>query len=252
MKTQHDINQKQYANKSVSYLHSQVHAQGVEFKKIINLISNKQQSRVLDLGCGGGHVSYQIAPFVESVVAYDLSLEMLETVATTAETKQIKNIVVQQGPAEKLPFADAEFDFVVSRYSAHHWQSIRQAIHEIQRVLCDGGVFILIDIIGSNRPTLDTFLQTIEIIRDPSHVRDYSLAEWINLAEGADLTVELIEKQKLSLNFKAWVERMKTPSHAIHTIQYLQQSISDEVRKHFHIQEDGSFEMDVGYFVFRK
>lgn len=251
MKTQHDINQKQYADKSISYLNSQVHAQGIEFKKIINLISNQQKSCILDLGCGGGHVSYQIAPFVKEVVAYDLSAEMLETVKDAANQKQLHNIRVQQGPAERLPFSDQTFDFVVSRFSAHHWQNISQAMQEIRRVLTKGGVFILIDIVGSNNPAFDTFLQSIEVIRDPSHVRDYSLAEWINLAEKAEFEVDIIEKQKLQLDFQQWVERMKTPSEAIHTIRYLQESVSDHVRSYFNIQSDGSFETEVGYFVFR-
>lgn len=51
---------------------------------------------------------------------------------------------------------------MISRYSAHHWQSITQAIDEIYRVLRADGKVILFDIIGNSNPILDTFIQTIE------------------------------------------------------------------------------------------
>jgi len=44
MTTQHHVNQKQYQNKSEAYLNSQVHAQGVEFVKMQNLIQQHQFS----------------------------------------------------------------------------------------------------------------------------------------------------------------------------------------------------------------
>ena len=40
----------------------------------------------------------------------------------------------QQGYAETLPFADASFDVVISRYSAHHWHDVGQALREVKRV----------------------------------------------------------------------------------------------------------------------
>lgn len=47
---------------------------------------------------------------------------------------------------------------MISRYSAHHWQSITQAIDEIYRVLRADGKVILFDIIGNSNPILDTFI----------------------------------------------------------------------------------------------
>ncbi len=54
MITQHDINQKQYQNKSLDYLNSQAHSEGIEFNKFINEIQKIEKAVVLDLGCGGG------------------------------------------------------------------------------------------------------------------------------------------------------------------------------------------------------
>ena len=58
--TQHALNIQQYQDKSHNYLNSAVHAQGAEFDKIKQLIEAHKHRHILDLGCGGGHVSYQV------------------------------------------------------------------------------------------------------------------------------------------------------------------------------------------------
>ncbi len=146
MTTQHQVNQQQYQDKSQAYLNSQVHAQGVEFQKMQQLIQSHQFQKVLDLGCGGGHVTYQVAALVDEVVAYDLTPSMVELVSTQAKQRGFENVIAQQGAAEKLPFIDQRFDCVITRYSAHHWQSVTQAMHEIYRVLTQDGKVIIVDI----------------------------------------------------------------------------------------------------------
>ncbi|ENX34454.1 hypothetical protein F889_01736 [Acinetobacter colistiniresistens] len=249
MNTQHQVNQQQYQNKSQAYLNSTVHAQGIEFAKMQHLIQSSQLKKVLDLGCGGGHVSYQIAAFADQVTAYDLTPSMVELVAEQAKQKGFDNITVQQGAAESLPFADQSFDCVMTRYSAHHWQNVAQAMAEIHRVLAPQGKVIIVDILGHSNPVMDTFFQTIETIRDPSHVRNYSLQEWMRFAEYAGFRIETVEKQHLDLEFTSWTARMQTPEYAIQTIRDLQKKASDQTQQYYRIQADGSFSSEVVYLV---
>ncbi|ENX42635.1 class I SAM-dependent methyltransferase [Acinetobacter sp. NIPH 2100] len=249
MSTQHQVNQQQYQDKSQAYLTSTVHAQGIEFQKMQQLIQSHQIKTVLDLGCGGGHVSYQVAPFVDHVTAYDLTPSMVELVAEQAKQKGLVNIAAQQGVAELLPFADQSFDCIISRYSAHHWQNVAQAMAEMYRVVAQQGKVIIVDILGNSNPVMDTFFQTIETIRDPSHVRNYSLREWAGFAEYAGFTVETVEKQHLDLEFQSWTERMQTPEYAVQTIRDLQRKTSDQTRQYYQIQTDGSFRSEVAYLV---
>ena len=123
---------------------------------------------------------------------------------------------------------------------------------EIYRVLKPRGKVIFVDILGNQQPVLDTFLQSIEIIRDPSHVRDYSLAEWMTFAERAGFKIEQMQKQSLQLNFASWAERMQTPAEAVATLRYLQQKASDVVKNYYQIQPDGSFQSEVMYLVLTK
>lgn len=249
MSTHHQVNQQQYQDKSQAYLTSSVHAQGIEFQKMQQLIQAHQFKTVLDLGCGGGHVSYQVAPFVEQVTAYDLTPSMVELVAQQATQKGLNNVITQQGAAESLPFADQSFDCVISRYSAHHWHNVAQAMSEIYRVVAQQGKVIMVDILGHSNPVMDTFFQTIESIRDPSHVRNYSLQEWMHFAECAGFRIECVEKQHLELEFQSWTERMQTPDYAVQTIRYLQHKASDQTRQYYQIQADGSFRSEVLYLV---
>ena len=252
MTTQHEVNQQQYQDKAKAYLNSSVHAQGAEFDQIREVLQQQAFQRVLDLGCGAGHVTYQIAPDVEQLIAYDLTAEMVQLVVEQAKARGLNNVTGQQGAAELLDFADQSICAVVSRYSAHHWQNVSQAMSEIYRVLKPRGKVIFVDILGNQQPVLDTFLQSIEIIRDPSHVRDYSLAEWMTFAERAGFKIEQMQKQSLQLNFTSWVERMQTPAEAVATLRYLQQKASDVVKNYYQIQPDGSFQSEVMYLVLTK
>ena len=252
MKTQHQVNQQQYQDKSQAYLNSAVHAQGIEFQKMQQVIQIYQLKKVLDLGCGGGHVSYQVAPYVDEVTAYDLTPSMVELVAQQAKTKGFENIKTQQGAAEVLPFVAQSFDCVITRYSAHHWHNVAQAMSEIYRILTKNGKVIIVDILGNANPVLDTFFQSIETIRDPSHVRNYSVQEWAKFAEYAGFKIEIIEKQHLALDFQSWTKRMQTPEYAVETIRYLQNQVSDQVRQYYQVQEDGSFCSEVLWMILSK
>lgn len=252
MSTQHQVNQQQYQEKSEAYLHSAVHAQGPEFVKMQSVIAKFPQAQVLDLGCGGGHVTYHVATAAERVIAYDLCAEMVELVLTQAQQKALHNVQGKVGAAEQLDFPDQSFDVVLSRYSAHHWQNLGQAMQEIYRILKPQGKVVFFDVIGSADPILDTFLQTIEMIRDPSHVRDYSLAEWTRIAEYHGFQIEVVEKQALQLDFQTWVQRMQTPAASVATIRELQQKVSDQVRDYYQIQADGSFTTPTCYLQFTK
>ncbi len=181
--------QRQFGAQANAYLSSAVHAQGEEFALLRDALAGRPEARVLDLGCGAGHVSFQVAALAGEVVAYDLSAEMLAVVAQSAAERGLGNIATEEGQAESLPFADGEFDFVFSRYSTHHWRDVGLALREVRRVLKPGGVACFVDVAAPGQALLDTYLQTVEVLRDTSHVRDYSPAEWARLGGEAGLAV---------------------------------------------------------------
>lgn len=235
----------QFGVQASAYLTSPVHAQGADLEALAALVTGKARARVLDLGCGGGHVSFAVAPHVGEVIAYDLSAEMLAVVAAAARERGLANLATRQGVAEALPFDAATFDYVFSRYSAHHWRDLDAGLHEAARVLKPGGTAVFIDTVTPAQALLDTFLQTIELLRDPSHVRDYSHAEWVAGIGRAGLIAGETREHRIRLDLRSWLERMRTPLVQADAIRALEAAMSDGVRRHFAIEADGSFSIDV-------
>ena len=167
----------QFGSRAEAYLNSAVHAQSSDLDALVTLMKDWPEVRVLDLGCGGGHVTFNVAP-VRGIVAYDLAPEMLALVARAAKERGLDNVTTQQGAVESLPFEDGSFDVVLSRFSAHHWRDLDAGLREAARVVKAGGMVAMVDTVSSGIPLTDTYFQAIELLRDCSHVRNYSRAEW--------------------------------------------------------------------------
>ena len=251
-RSHHDNVEKQFGSQASAYLTSAVHASGRDLQRLAERLADFPQATLLDMGCGAGHASFTAAGQVAQVTAYDLSSQMLEVVAQAAKDKGFTNIVTQQGYAEMLPFADASFDVVISRYSAHHWHDVGQALREVKRVLKPGGVMIIMDVMSPGHPVRDVWLQTVEALRDTSHVRNYSSGEWLALANDAGLAINHLLTDRLPLEFSSWVARMRTPEALAEAIRLYQQSASAEVKAYFELQQDGSFTSDTIMFEAHK
>ena len=164
----------QFGPRAKAYVESAVHSQGADLEAI-GTLAQKAPELALDLGAGGGHVAYALARHARRVIATDLSSEMLAAVARTAREKGLSNIETAEAPAERLPFEDETFDFVASRFSAHHWRDFDAGLREARRTLKRGGRAAFVDVYAPGQALFDTHLQAIELLRDHSHVRDYTL-----------------------------------------------------------------------------
>jgi ubiquinone/menaquinone biosynthesis C-methylase UbiE len=243
-KNQHDFVAAHYAPRAAAYVASAVHSSGADLDQIENFVRGRAEARVLDLGCGGGHVSYRVAPHVREVVACDLTPDMLEQVKQTAAARGLRNVVTQQAPAERLPFDDGAFDVVLCRFTAHHWQNFESGLREARRVLKRTGGAVFADVVSPEHPLLDTHLQTLEMLRDMSHVRNYDLAEWIAALARSGFSTTSLTQRKLRMDFPVWTERTKTPETFVAALRLVQAQASAAVREHFAIEADGSFDLD--------
>jgi ubiquinone/menaquinone biosynthesis C-methylase UbiE len=239
---------QQFGNTASTYLSSTVHAQGADLAALRAVAQGMQAPRVLDLGCGAGHASFAVAPAAQSVVAYDLSAQMLEVVQGASRERGLRNISTHQGDVGKLPFADGSFDLVVTRFSAHHWPDVQAALYEVRRVLRAGGRFVAIDIVAPRAALYDSTLQAVELLRDGSHVRDYRTCEWGAKLANAGFTHRLSSEWKLTMRFGEWVARMRTPELRVQAIRSLFDSAPDEARAYFNVQEDYTFDIDAAMF----
>ena len=234
----------QFGAQASAYVASAVHAAGADLDRIGALIRERPGAHALDLGCGGGHVAFAAASAGAVVTAYDLSEAMLAAVAGEAHRRGLDRIQTRQGAAEALPFPDATFDAVLTRYSAHHWRDVPGALAEARRVLKPDGLLVVCDIVSAEDPLLDTHLQAVELLRDPSHVRDYRVSEWRSLLEAAGFAPGAATMSRPRMEFASWIARMRTPEPLVAAIRTLQAAAPAEVAAHFAIEADGSFLLD--------
>ena len=233
----------QFGPRAKAYVESAVHSQGADLEAIGTLAEGADLA--LDMGAGGGHVSYALARHVRRVIASDLSSEMLAAVARTAREKGLGNIETVEAPAEHLPFEDETFDFVASRFSAHHWRDFDAGLREARRTLKRGGRAAFVDVYAPGQALFDTHLQAIELLRDHSHVRDYTSAQWLDTLGRSGFAIEACRTWRLRMDFPVWIARMQTPQDNVKAIRALQNAASAETRAHFAIEPDGSFLLDM-------
>jgi ubiquinone/menaquinone biosynthesis C-methylase UbiE len=254
MRTHGQSVQDQFDSQAHAYLTSPVHAEGPDLAHAKNLVGHAAlgTGHAIDVGCGAGHLSFALAPGLARVVALDPSPSMLATVEKAAAVRGLPNIETRQASAESLPFAGSSFDLACTRYSAHHWTRLESALQEMHRVLRPRGRLLIIDVLGHEEPLVDTHLQSMELLRDPSHVRNRSATEWRSLLEAAGFVDVEHAQWPLRLTFAAWVERMRTSPERTSIIRALQNEAPREVQEALAFEPDGSFAVRTGLFWARR
>lgn len=94
--------------------------------------------KVLDVGCGGGLLSNELAKFGHDVTGIDISQESLRVAQTFDVTKSVKYLMAD---AFNLPFEDKTFDVVTAMDFLEHVDRPFEVIQEFSRVLKPGGIF---------------------------------------------------------------------------------------------------------------
>src|SRR5262249_50689710 len=153
-------------------------------------------------------------PFLDRIIASDLTPRMLALAREFLTAQGARNAEFVIADAEHLPFLDATFTLVTARIAPHHYADARLAVQAITRVLRPSARCILVDTTWREDPGLDAALNAGERGRDPSHVRDHTLAEWHAMLRASGLSVTDTEVMKRAHDFQPWVERVRMPHAA--------------------------------------
>ena len=136
--------------------------------------------RVLEVGCGPGHLSARLAHRGLVVTGVDPDPAMIERARPTPSgphTMRGLDRRSSRGTWPRLPFPDASFDLVVSTLSLHHWADKQAGLTEIARVLCPGGRALVWDlrpgVVPLHRHTPDPVAQVMR-----SSLRLASASPW--------------------------------------------------------------------------
>ena len=136
---------------------------------------------------------------------------MLEIGKTEAEKQNFHNMAFVIGDAQELPFLANSFDIVISRLAFHHFPDVNRAFEEMVRVLKPNGKLILIDMEAAESK-LRTIRDTLETLRDPSHVRNLSKNEMLNLFASHAFYIDKCETTSLPTSLDQWLDFTKTPA----------------------------------------
>lgn len=138
-------------------------------ERIVHLAEAGAEDTVLDVACGPGLLACAFARVVRHVVGLDITPAMLDQARKTQAEQGVENVTWQFGDVLSLPYPDHHFSIVTSRFVFHHLLDPLAALKEMKRVCKPGGRVVVTDLAPA--PEKADALNTMERLRDPSHVR---------------------------------------------------------------------------------
>ncbi len=229
---------EQFGQAAAAYATSSYHARGPDLPVIVEAAGLTGAETVLDLGTGAGHTALACARHAACVAAVDITPAMLAAAKDLAASRRVGNVEFREADAAQLPFEDEAFDVVTCRAAAHHFADVRHVVDEVRRVLRPGGRFVLSDTVAPEDARADTFLNTIEFLRDPSHVRDYRGSEWLRLLRAAGFEAEMVHRMVLVLDGADWAARQRTPPEKVAIIRQLFAEAGPALRAAFELRDE--------------
>jgi ubiquinone/menaquinone biosynthesis C-methylase UbiE len=140
---------------------------------------------LLDVACGPGSISLDLAPHLERVTGLDITPAMLDQARAAQAARGIGNAEWVVGDAIALPFPDASFSIVSSGAAFHHFEEPARVLAEMARVCRPGGRVVVIDVTPDAGK--GAAYDRMEKMRDPSHGHAHSVDELKALGAGLGL-----------------------------------------------------------------
>jgi len=109
---------------------------------ILELVGEVSDRRVLDVGCGDGEFAVELATRGAIVTGIDASAAMIEAAEGRAKQHNA-NVTFQVAAAERLPFADEQFDLVTAITILCFVDDATPVFRELARVLRPGGRLVI-------------------------------------------------------------------------------------------------------------
>jgi ubiquinone/menaquinone biosynthesis C-methylase UbiE len=150
---------------------------------------------ILDVACGPGLLVCAFARVVKHATGLDMTPAMLAQALKTQQEMSLQNVSWQSGDVYSLPFPQAQFSIVSSRFAFHHLQDPLAALKEMKRVCRSGGRIVVADM-APQRAKADA-LNAAERLRDPSHVRALPVDELSGLFEQAGLAAPQVNGYRM-------------------------------------------------------
>ena len=176
-----------WSERAQLYRESDAHREGEDLDLVVEWAEGAETA--LDVATGGGHVARRLRDAGIQVVTVDPAPGMQADVISRSED---------------LAFASDSVDLVACRVAAHHFDDVEKAMAEMARVSRDRVIVV-------DNLFLDDRAEEADRLRDPSHVRNYTEAEWRELFEAVGLRIEELRRMPKRIEVEPWLERAGTP-----------------------------------------
>ena len=246
-----------FSHSADRYLISTDHQFGPDLERIRQVASQQFPAVTVDVATGAGHALRAASPFSGSCAALDLTMEMLQVAKEHLTLAGLANAQFIQSTADHLPLAEDTVSFLTCRIAPHHFPSVPDFLDEVARVLEPEGQSVIIDSVAPEDSRSDRFINEIERLRDPSHLRSHTLRQWLGFFENAGLktiTVELFER---SHPFREWAQRTGLDEEGIRALENRFLEASPEIRERFKVHLDNggrveSYTDEKGIFLIKR
>jgi len=196
------------------------HSQGQErfARELLTLLNPQPYESVLDVGCGDGRMTFEIAKLARQVVGIDRSPEMVAFASRNFPERKFHNLSFRTADAAALPFR-GEFEVVYSSAVLHWVQDHESALAGIARSLRCGGRCLLQMGGKGNSDEVIRIFEDAGVRPQQFTYAFFSPDEYRPKLEKAGLTassVELIPRDMVHANraaFTGWLRTAWQPYH---------------------------------------
>jgi SAM-dependent methyltransferase len=206
---QHDSIREEFKRQAASWGKNEI---SPHLQWVVERLGLQPHFEALDVAGGTGLLSRAISPYIKSVVALDITPEMLEQGRNEANRQGIANVSFEPGAAEDLPYPAASFDMVVTRFSLHHFKSPDVVLREMVRVCRPGGRLVVIDIVAPEDKELAARYNHVERLRDPTHTQALSPSDLKKTIEAAGVQIVNYYSREVENSLDGWLDFTKTES----------------------------------------
>jgi SAM-dependent methyltransferase len=178
-----------WSDRAQAYRESETHRAGADLDLLVEWCEPAEGVKALDVATGGGHVARRLREAGAEVVTLDPSPGMQADVLA---------------PAEHIPFDDGAFDVVVTRIAPHHFEDIRAAVAELERV--SNRLVVVEDTLYSSELLTEAGLEVEQV---ECFEKEHPLEDWLARTgcegEEAERVRELLA-DRMTDDGTAWVD----------------------------------------------
>lgn len=227
-----------FSDSAGRYLISADHQSGPDLEIISQVASQLFPAVTVDMAVGAGHALRAASPFSALGVALDLTMEMLLVAREHLLGVGFENLHFIQSHSDNLPLADTSVSLLTCRIAPHHFTSIPGFLNEVVRVLEPAGQCVIIDSVVPENQECDRFINEVEKLRDPSHVRSHGLKDWLAFFKTAGLETISVDLFERTHPFQEWAARTGLDEGGIRTVEKRFREAPEDVRTRFKVKMD--------------